>query len=125
MTEQDLTVIKSRTLVLREHEKSSEIVLTDDVEGDMYFSFELMYIPDNAEGKVRYNPIDDFHAKIEIDAYPTAVTEMSKPAKIGTYQNDYPLYFSIVVEPQLEQSKSHNVLITFYKGKEGADGSNK
>ena len=70
MDEKDLVVIKSRTLTLKERVSSDEVVLTDPVEGDMYFRFELFYIPDDYKGKIRYLPSDDFHAKFEIDTYP-------------------------------------------------------
>lgn len=125
MDEKDLVVIKSRTLTLKERVSSDEVVLTDPVEGDMYFTFELFYIPDDYKGKIRYLPSDDFHAKFEIDTYPTAVTEIASPARIGTYQEKYALYCTIVVEEQTPQTGNHNVIITFLRGKEVLDGSDK
>lgn len=125
MNEQDLIVIKSRTLVLKNRELSDEVVLTDPVGGDMYFQFELFYVPEDYDGKIRYLPSDDFHAKVEIDTFPTAVTEIASPARIGSYEDKYPLYFKVVVEEQTQQTERHNVIVTFLRGKEAIYGINK
>lgn len=123
MNEQDLVVIKSRTLTLKERVISDEVVLVDSVGGDMYFMFELRYVPEDTDGRIRFCPIDDFHAKFEIDTYPTAVTEIIAPAYIGTYENKYDLYCKIVVNEQTPQTGSHNVIITFLRGKEDLHGT--
>lgn len=125
MDEKDLVVIKSRTLTLKERVASDEVVLTDPVGGDMFFTFELFYIPEDHNGKIRFSPVDDFHAKFDVDTYPTAVTEIVAPARIGTYEDKYALYCKIVVEEQTPQTGNHNVIITFLRGKEVLDGSDK
>lgn len=122
MNKQDLIVIKNRTLILKNGEASDEVVLTDPIGGDMYFRFKIVYIPEDTEGKIRYIPSDDFHATIEIDTCPAAVTENISPARIGTYENKYPLYFDVVVEQQTPQTERHNVIVTFLRGKEETDG---
>ena len=119
----DLVVIKSRTLVLKNRENSDEVVLVDPNGEDAYFRFEIIYIPDDVEGKIRFTPLDDRHAKIEIDTKPLAVTETKTPIRIGTYEGKYPLFFEVVVQEQTPQTESHNVIVTFLRGKEALNGT--
>lgn len=124
MNKQDLIVLKSRTLVLKNREISDEVVLTDPKGGDAFFRFEIIYISDEAEGKVRFLPSDDRHAKIEIDTTPLAVAAGTHfPIRIGTYEDKYPLFFEIVVQEQTPQTETHNVIVTFLRGKESSDGT--
>ena len=82
MTFQELDIIKSRTLVLKNNIPSGEVILTDPSEGDMYFTFVGTYGPDHKE-----------------------------------------LFLGFVVQPQLANSGQHNVIITFYTGKEAHHGN--
>lgn len=115
----DLEVIKSRTLLLSVNVPSPEVVLADPEEGSIFFVFELHYIPNDEAGVSRMIPLDEHHAKIEIEIRPDALVEPSKPMRVGTYgANHRPLYLGFAVEPQMGNSGRHNVTITFYVGKE-------
>ena len=67
MKEQDLEIIKSRTLFLKEGDKSSEIILVDPCNGDMYFTFELKYIEDIVSAKTKLSIKDEHHAELVKD----------------------------------------------------------
>jgi len=126
MTEQDLTVIKNRTLVLKEREKSSEILLADPEGEDSFLSFELRYVSDSASGYTDWSVSDPHHAAFLIDVRPNAITRPNKPILIGTYgKNNYPLFLGFVVQPQIGHSGEHEVTITFYIGKEEVNGTDK
>ena len=120
-----MIVIKSRTLVLKNGEKSSEVMLADFDGGNMYFTFELRYVENEEAGKTRFSPIDAHHANFLIDTLPNAITKPNSIIEIGTYgKNNTRLFVGYVVQPQIANSGEHNVVITFYTGKEGANGSN-
>lgn len=121
--EQDFEVIKSRTLVLKSGEPSSEVILTDPQGGDMYFTFRLDYIHDSGSGDTRLTATDSHHALVEIQTRPNAITKPSEYLELGTYGNGKPLYLGFVVQPQIAQSGEHNVIITFYTRKEVDNGS--
>lgn len=119
MNIQNLDVIKSRTLFLKKNVPSSEVVLVDPSEGDMYFTFELRYIAQGEKAETRFTSRDAFHADVVIDTRPNAITEPDEPIRIGEYGPERkPLYLGFVVQPQLAQSGQHNVIVTFYTGKE-------
>lgn len=124
MTEQDLEIIKSRPLFLKNGERSSEVVLVDPDGGDMFFTFELRYAEDKNKGKTRLRAIDAHHAEFIIDTLPEAITKPADFIEIGTYGVlNKPLYMGFVVQPQIAQSGEHNVIITFYTRKEVGDGA--
>lgn len=123
MNEQDLEIIKSRSLFLKNGERSSEVVLVDPDGGDMFFTFELRYAEDKNKGKTRLRAIDAHHAEFIIDTLPEAITKPADFIEIGTYGVlNKPLYLGFVVQPQIAQSGEHNVIITFYTRKEVGDG---
>lgn len=125
MNEKDLTVIKSRTLILKERERSSEVLLTDPDGGDTFLTFELRYVPKDSCGVTDWSVRDGQHADFVIDVLPDAITRPNKPILIGTYgKGSHPLYLGFVVQPQIGQTGEHEVTITFYIRKEGADGTN-
>ena len=123
MKEQDLEIIKNRTLVLKQGERSSELKLVDPEGGDMYLVFELKYIKSNEHGTTQITPTDPYHASVVIETLPNSITEPEDYIKIGTYGDGAPLYLGFVVQPQIAQSGQHNVIVTFYKEKEGRYGS--
>lgn len=119
MKESDLTIIKSRSLVLKNGERSSEIVLVDsEGDGDMYFTFELQYVNDASNGTTQMKVKDHSHADFTIGIMPNAFTRPSDFIRIGTYGVDRkPLYLGFVVQPQIGDSGEHNVIVTFYTNK--------
>lgn len=121
MKEQDLEIIKSRTLVLKNGEKSGSVILVDPVGGDMFLTFELKYIGDQDNGITQISTSDSHHADFIIDVRPNSVTKLAELIRIGVYGEGYPLYLGFVVQPQM--AGEHNVIITFYKGKEVEDGT--
>lgn len=124
MTFQDLDIIKSRTLVLKANTPSGEVILVDPSEGDMYFTFSLKYVEPDIIPRTNFTSIDRFHATVEIETRPNAITEPGQPISIGTYGDDHkPLYLGFVVQPQIANSGQHNVIITFYTGKEVTNGN--
>ncbi|MDE6096316.1 MAG: hypothetical protein K2G52_09010 [Muribaculaceae bacterium] len=123
MTFQDLDVIKSRTLFMKQGLHSGEVLLVDPDGGDMYFTFELRYTAEGSAGSTRFSSRDSHHADVIIDTRPNAITEPSEPIRIGTYGADNkPLYLGFVVQPQIGDTGLHNVIVTFYTGKEVSDG---
>lgn len=123
MNIQDLDVIKSRTLFLKKNIPSSEVVLVDPYEGDMYFTFELRYISHGEKAETRFISRDTHHADVVIDTRPNAITEPDVPIEIGSYGPEHKtLYLGFVVQPQIANSGQHNVIVTFYTGKEVRDG---
>ena len=124
MNTQDLDVIKSRTLVLRKNESSAEVVLVDPAGGDMYFTFELRYVAQGEPSETRFTSRDAFHANVVIDTRPNAITEPDAPIRIGNYGPLHKeLYLGFVVQPQIANSGQHNVIVTFYAGKEVENGN--
>ncbi|MBD5181011.1 MAG: hypothetical protein HDS98_00470 [Bacteroidales bacterium] len=124
MTFQELDIIKSRTLVLKNNIPSGEVILTDPSEGDMYFTFVLKYIDKDAVPRTNFTSVDRFHARVEIETRPNAITEPGQPIPVGTYGPDHKeLFLGFVVQPQLANSGQHNVIITFYTGKEAHHGN--
>ena len=123
MKEQDLEIIKSRTLFLKEGDKSSEIILVDPCNGDMYFTFELKYIEDIVSAKTKLSIKDEHHAELVIDTTPNGITKPENVIELGTYgAENRPLYIGFVIQPQIANSSEHNVIITFYTRKEVKDG---
>ncbi len=122
MKEQDLEIIKSRTLVLKNGEKSGSVVLVDPVGGDMYLPFELKYIGEQSAGTTSLSASDPHHADFVIEVRPNSMTKPTELMLIGTYGKGTPLYLGFVVQPQI--AGEHNVIITFYKEKEVPDGTN-
>ena len=124
MTEQDLEIIKSRPLFLKNGERSSEVILADPEGGNMFFTFELRYAQNKDTGKTRFRVLDSHHAEFVIDTLPEAITKPADFIEIGTYGAlNKPLYLGFVVLPQIAQRGEHNVIITFYTRKEVGDGS--
>lgn len=119
MKEEDLTIIKSRPLVLKNGERSSEIVLADNSgDGDMFFTFEIRYVNDVKEGQTTVTVKDKFHASFVIGVMPNAFTRPSDFIRIGSYGAEKkPLYLGFVVQPQIAESGEHNVIVTFYTSK--------
>lgn len=126
MREQDLTVIKSRTLMLKNGVRSSEVLLADPKGGDSYLTFELKHVGENDPGITDWTVTDSHHAAFIIDVRPNAITRPVAPICIGIYgANNVSLYLGFVVQPQIGDTGEHEVTITFYTGKEVTDGSNK
>ncbi len=111
-----LELIKSRSVLLKEGQQSSEIVLKGDEEGDMFFSFLLKYVHVGSDGQTILKIIDDFHAELTIETQPSAFTRLNEPIEIGTYQSKT-LYLGIAVNP-CNTLNEHEVTITFYTDKE-------
>lgn len=123
MTDKDLTVIKSRTLILKVRERSSEVLLSDPEGGDTYLTFELRNVPEGSAGYTDWRARDNQHADFTIDIQPNAITRPNAPILIGSYgKESHPLYLGFVVQPQIGQTSEHEVTITFYIGKEGTNG---
>lgn len=120
MREQDLTVIKSRTLLLKDGVRSSEVLLADADGGDSYLTFELRYVGENAPGVTDWTTSDPHHAAFIIEVRPNAITRPEEPILIGSYGNPgKPLYLNFVVQPQIAQTGEHETTVFFCVGKEG------
>lgn len=115
MTKQELELIKTRNIILKTGEESEELVLVDEKEGDMYFSFLLEYVSEGMPTKTRMHVTDKFHAKFTIETIPSAIMGF-EPHKIGTYGNDRGLYIAIRCEP-CNALGEHGLLISFYTEK--------
>lgn len=122
MNEKNLEIIKDRTLVLKAHERSNEIVLVDPDGGNMFLTFELRYIGENDSGSTTIKPLDLHHVEVVIETRPDAITKPSMLIELGTYADTRPLFLGFVVQPQLANSGEHNVIVTFYAGKEVVNG---
>lgn len=121
MIESDFTIIKSRSLVLKNGERSRDVVLADsDGDGDMFFTFELRYVKDSSKGATHSIYKGPNRAEFIIEVKPNAFTQPSDLLEIGTYGIERePLFLGFVVQPQIGNSGMHNVIITFYTRKKG------
>ena len=118
MSEQLLELIKTRTLILKEGFPSGEVVLVDDTEGDMFFTFLLKYVSEESVGNTHFEVIDGFHAKMTVDTRPNAFTRLKAHLEIGTYQLTRKLYMDIAVDPCFNQEEhEHRVTVFFYTDK--------
>lgn len=116
MSEQNLELITTRNLFLKEGIQSSEILLKD-TDGDMYFRMTLKYVGDEEDGRTQFEIIDPHHAAFIVETRPNAITRLASPYEIGTYQTDKTLYFDFTVQPRME-SGEHEVTVSFYTNKE-------
>lgn len=117
MTGQNLELIETRTLFLKRGQPSSDIVLKDDIGGDMYFSLSLEYIGDNEHGKTSLDITDGHHASLTVETRPAAITRLTEPYAIGTYRDGKTLYLDFTVKPST--AGEHEVNISFYTNKNG------
>lgn len=111
MDKQNLEIVKTRTLFLKEHEDSNEIILTGDGE-DMFFTVCLHYILSGVQGHTHIEIKDTHHAKFTIETTPSSITKLTSPYRIGVYK-EKSLYFDFVVQPK-EVDGTHHVTLTFY-----------
>ncbi|HIY88184.1 MAG TPA: hypothetical protein H9824_05715 [Candidatus Bacteroides pullicola] len=118
MRVEDLELIKTRNLFLKEGAPSGEIVLVDNIGGDMYFTFKLKYVGNSEkEGSTQFNVKDDFHAELVIDTKPFSFTKLKEPLYIGNYQGSKYLYLDFIVQPCASLGEPHNVIVSFYVNK--------
>lgn len=116
MSRENLELIKSRTIFLKENEFSSDIVLVGDNDGDMFFKFRLYY-SDNSKGAAQFDAKDEHHAMFMIATKPNAMTALVEPLEIGTYQGRI-LYIDINIEPCQVQGGPHRLTVNFLKSAE-------
>lgn len=117
MCEQGLELISTNTLLLKLEEQSSEVVVTDEIEGNNYFTFKVVKVGADVRPQTRYNAIDQFHADFTIEILPNSIIRFPKPAEIGTYRRDQILYLSIVVQPVASEDELYSVIVSFYTNK--------
>ena len=113
--EQELEIIKSRTLVLKAGERSGTVWLVDPEGGDIYLTFELRHIGDHENLSTHFTSPDAHHVDFVIYVRPHSTTRPSELLRIGDYGAGYPLYLGFVVQPQI--SGEHSVIVTFCKGR--------
>lgn len=110
----NLEIIKTRNLYLKEGIPSEEIVLVDTQgEGDMYFTFTIKYT--KGISSTHYSAEDEFHANITIETSASAITKPKHPFLVGEYGNKN-LLIGFVVNPCTADG-DHNVVVTFYTNK--------
>jgi hypothetical protein len=117
MCDSNLVIFKTSSLFLKEGETSPNIVLSDTIGGDMYFSFLIQYVPANGPSTTEFVVEDNHHAKINIRTRADAQTKISSPIEIGTYGEAQKLYLDFVVEPSIDGQKEHKLTINFYINK--------
>lgn len=94
-----LELIKTRTIFLKEGQTSGEVVLVDEVGGNMYFTFLLKYINKEGTGRTHFGVIDDYHASMTIETKPNSFTQLDEPLEIGTYQKLGPFTLMLRLNP--------------------------
>lgn len=117
MCDSNLVIIQTSSLFLKEGETSPNIVLSDTIGGDMYFSFFIQYALENEQSTTEFIVEDDHHAKINIRTRAYAQTKISSPIEIGTYGESQKLYLDFVVEPSVDGQTEHKLTINFYINK--------
>lgn len=122
MSEQLLELIKTRTLLLQEGALSPEIVLRDEIGGDMYFKVLLIPAADKSAAVTNLEIIDDFHATFTVGINPRSITRFENPIEIGSYNENRRLYINVVVQPVENDGEPHNVIVLFYTNSVG-DGT--
>ncbi len=117
MCDSNLVIIQTSSLFLKEGETSPNIVLSDTIGGDMYFSFFIQYALENGQSTTEFIVEDDHHAKINIRTRAYVQTKISSPIEIGTYRGSQKLYLDFVVEPSVDGQTEHKLTINFYINK--------
>lgn len=117
MCEQGLELISTNTLLLKLEEQSSAVVVTDEIEGNTYFTFKIVKVDPDARTQTRYHAVDQFHADFTIEIRPNSITRFPKPVEIGTYHRDRILFISIVVQPVASEEELYSVIVSFYTNK--------
>lgn len=118
MSEQNLELINSFSLFLKNGEISSEVRLSDPEDGDSYLTFLLRHIDNSVAGSTNFEVIDIKHAKFLIDVRPHSITRPSTPILIGTYGKDNrPMYLNFVIQPQIANTGEHEVTVSLYLSK--------
>ena len=119
MCEQGLELISTNTLSLKLEEQSSVVVVTDDIEGNAYFTFKVEKVESGKKARTLWNAVDEFHADVIIEIQPDSVTRFPNPIDIGTYHKDRRLYMGVVVQPAAPEEDLYNVIVSFYTNKIG------
>ena len=96
---------------------SGDVVLVDEIGGNMYFKLKLNYVLDGRPSNTHFNVLDNFHAEMTMETTKKSFTKFEEPLEIGTYQ-DKKLYIDVAVEPCLDDTNNtHRVTISFYTEK--------
>ena len=122
MCDRDLELIRSNSFFLNEGQFSSEIKLDGDQDGDMFFSILIKYVPTGVEGITTLIINDAYHAQLTVETQPTALTTLTEPIYIGTYQSKK-LYLEVAVEPCIALGQPHKVAVNFYTKKADNNGT--
>lgn len=78
----------------------ASVVLNDNVEGDMNFTFSLIKDKDDKGSYTRYNAIDAHTVRVEIsNAYRDKTVYSTEPILVGTFNGTHNLYFKFVLTP--------------------------
>lgn len=84
-----------RAVVMLSPSSAPRVVIPDDIEGDMTFSFKLYNDATDPESYTKMKIVDDFHAEIQIyNANPQLTVRPTHLISAGTYKNDYALYMA-------------------------------
>ena len=86
MSEQSLELIKTRTLFLAEGIWSGDVVLVDNIGGNMYFNLQIRYVSEDSAARTKFDIVDSFHAKMVFETKPKSLAKFDEPIEIGTYQ---------------------------------------
>jgi hypothetical protein len=118
MCEQNLEIIKTRDIFLKNGEKS-DVVLLKDPEGvvDMHFTFCLKYVGDNVQTQTHYKVADKSSADFIIETRPNSYTELKQPFRIGTFgKEEKGLFINFKVYP-CDESNTHHMYLSFLTSK--------
>jgi len=90
------------------------VLIPDEVEGDMTFTFQLCSDVTDPESYTKLNIIDDFHAEIQIyNANPQLSVRPTELISAGTYKRDYALYTTYELNRE-EVDGKRKCLVGFY-----------
>lgn len=90
------------------------VLITDDIEGDMTFTFQLCTDVTDRESYTKLNIIDDFHAEIQI--YNAPAQESISPSQLinsGTYKRENALFMNYMLD-KIEADGNRRCVVLFY-----------
>lgn len=112
MDRENFELVKTLTIILKINEESSDIVLSGDDSGNMYFKFCLEYITCKAVSRTSLYVVDDFHAGISVGLKPNATVTFTSPLELGTYKGKI-LYIDLYITPYKFENEEYSVKINF------------
>jgi len=105
-------ILQTGTLQLTVN-KGESVIIPDEVEGNMCFTFR--FIGDNGHNNsyTQYNVIDKFNAEIVISSPNEKAIHPQSKFEVGTYQNTYKLFVDYLLEGKVDGRQDRTLKYVF------------